>query len=415
MSGKRKDNKGRVLKTGESQRKDQMYQYRYTDINGKRVTIYASDLQKLREKEKEIQESLNSGIIYSQGDITVLELVEKYVSLKQGVRYNTKCGYRFVINLLKNEAFAAKKIRYLKMSDAKMWVIKIFNDGYMYSTIKTILANIKPAFSMACEEDIIAKNPFNFKLSDVIPNESEKRTALTEEQQEALKDFIKNDKVYKKYYDIFIILLETGLRVSEFCGLTKSDLDFAKRKIKIDHQLLRRDGYGLYVAPPKSKSGIRFVPMTDNVYNSLQRVLNNRVAPKTERLVDGHNCNYRKQWSEDKVNDAVAEVIRKLVQNPKFETAIREKIGTQIDTAELETELEGLQKQLRQLSGAKDRLGQQIREYLRLQNRRNPENSHKNMGDGKLLLDLWQKYHENGEFPIVQKMLSHQFLRVTAF
>ena len=42
MSEKRKDNKGRILKTGESQRKDLIYQYRYTDIYGKRQTIYSS-------------------------------------------------------------------------------------------------------------------------------------------------------------------------------------------------------------------------------------------------------------------------------------------------------------------------------------------------------------------------------------
>lgn len=78
-------------------------------------------------------------------------------------------------------------------------------------------------------------------------------------------------------------------------------------------------------------------------------------ACKHRRLVDGHNCSYRKQWSEDKVNEAVAEVIKKLVQNPKFEETIREKIGSHIDTTELRTEMEGLEKQLRQLEGAKSR------------------------------------------------------------
>ena len=51
MSEKRKDNKGRILRTGESQRKDLIYQYRYTDIRGKRQTVYSSDLKELREKE----------------------------------------------------------------------------------------------------------------------------------------------------------------------------------------------------------------------------------------------------------------------------------------------------------------------------------------------------------------------------
>ena len=52
MSGRRKDHKGRVLKTGESQRKDLTYQFRYKDINGKRQTIYANDLKTLREKRR---------------------------------------------------------------------------------------------------------------------------------------------------------------------------------------------------------------------------------------------------------------------------------------------------------------------------------------------------------------------------
>ena len=76
--------------------------------------------------------------------------------------------------------------------------------------------------------------------------------------------------------------------------------------------------------------------------------------------MDGHNCSYRKQWSEDKVNDAVEEVIRKLVRNPKFEEAILNKIGARIDTSEVEKEIEELEKQHRQLTGAKNRLGQQM-------------------------------------------------------
>ena len=93
MSEKRKDNKGRILRTGESQRKDLIYQYRYTDIRGKRQTVYSSDLKELREKEKEIQKQLDDGIDYATGKINVIQLLERYISIKQGVRYNTKVGY----------------------------------------------------------------------------------------------------------------------------------------------------------------------------------------------------------------------------------------------------------------------------------------------------------------------------------
>ena len=83
-------------------------------------------------------------------------------------------------------------------------------------------------------------------------------------------------------------------------------------------------------------------------------------ACKHRRLVDGHKCGYRKQWSEEKINNAVKEIIRKLVKNPKFEEAILNKIGSRIDTEEIEKEIEGLEKQHRQLTGAKARLGQQM-------------------------------------------------------
>ena len=190
MSEKRKDNKGRILKTGESQRKDLIYQYRYTDIHGKRQTIYSSDLKELREKV--IQKQLDDGIDYAAGEVTVIALLERYISLKQGVRYNTKVGYNFVLNLIKKEDFGYRKIRDIKVSDAQQWIIKLNNDGKGYSTITSVRGVVKPAFQMAYNEDIICRNPFDFKLVDVVPNDSQKRIAMTEEQQEMVIEMVKS-------------------------------------------------------------------------------------------------------------------------------------------------------------------------------------------------------------------------------
>ena len=64
---KRKDSKGRILKTGESQRKDGIYMYRYSDIRGKQKTIYSNDLKELREREALIQRDSFDGIDYDAG------------------------------------------------------------------------------------------------------------------------------------------------------------------------------------------------------------------------------------------------------------------------------------------------------------------------------------------------------------
>lgn len=289
MSEKRRDHKGRILRSGESQRKDLIYQYRYTDVRGKRQTVYDSDLKGLREKEKAIQNLRDSGINYAAGNITIIELVDRYISLKQGVRYNTKVGYRFVKNLIRQEEFGYRLIRDIKVSDAQQWVVKMHKDGRGYSTITSVRGVVKPAFQMAYDEDIILKNPFNFKLTDVIPNDSKKRIAMTVEQQEIWMDFIKNDKTDSKYYDEFVILLETGMRVSEFCGLTKNDLDFGTRRIRVDHQLIRERGGRYYVEKTKTECGCRFIPMTEMVVRSFQNILDRRNAAKTEMIVDGYS------------------------------------------------------------------------------------------------------------------------------
>ena len=54
MAEKRKDDKGRVLEKGESQRKDGSYMYRWNDLTGKRRTIYAPTLNELRTKKLDI-------------------------------------------------------------------------------------------------------------------------------------------------------------------------------------------------------------------------------------------------------------------------------------------------------------------------------------------------------------------------
>lgn len=285
---KRKDKKGRILKTGESQRKDFVYQYRYIDFHGKRQTVYASTLQELRQKEKEIQKQVDDGLDYEAGQITVIELIEKYISLKQGVRYNTKVGYQFVLNLVKKEEFGYRKISTIKVSDAKQWFMKLQKDGRGYSIITSVRGVIKPAFQMAYDEDAVRKNPFAFKLTDAVVNDSEQRIALTDEQLEIWMDFIKNDNTYCKYYDEFVVLLETGMRVSEFCGLTKKDLDFKNRRIRVDHQLVRERGGKYYVEETKTSSGCRFLPMTDSIYQSLKNMLARRPKVKKEVVVDGH-------------------------------------------------------------------------------------------------------------------------------
>lgn len=98
MAGKKRiDNKGRILRTGEQQRsQDGRYMYRYTDLSGKRRTLYAMTLQELREKEKLIERDLQDGIDSSKGDMTLNQLFQIYMETKSNIRESTRFLYRTV-------------------------------------------------------------------------------------------------------------------------------------------------------------------------------------------------------------------------------------------------------------------------------------------------------------------------------
>ncbi|MDB2122240.1 MAG: site-specific integrase [Clostridium sp.] len=102
------------------------------------------------------------------------------------------------------------------------------------------------------------------------------RRALTDDEEKRLLNFLCKDKCYKKYYDEVIILLRTGMRISEMCGLTLQDIDFKNRKINIDHQLIRTKKMEYIIETQKTKSSIRQIPMTDEVYRTLKNTINNR-------------------------------------------------------------------------------------------------------------------------------------------
>lgn len=250
VSEKRKDSKGRILRTGESQRKDGTYMYRFVDFRKIRRCVYAATLDELRAKETKIQKDIGNGIDYAGGEITVIELVKRYIGQKPTASIKTKDGYNFVLNLLERDELCYRQIKTVKPSDGKAFFIRMYDKGMQYNTIEKVRSVIKPAFTMAVDDDILRKNPFSFPLSCIVQNSTVKREALREEDIEKFLAYVMNDTCSCRYYDEVVILLGTGLRASELCGLTKDDIDFSRRRICVEKQLLGRTVAVRATVPP---------------------------------------------------------------------------------------------------------------------------------------------------------------------
>ena len=286
----RKDSKDRNLRTGESQAKSGpnkgRYSYKYVDAKGKPQFLYSWKLEphdkmpkgkrqdlSLREKIRNLQRDQLNGIDHSGANMTVLELYQKHIRLNAQVKPSTERGRDRRIKMLESDPLGSMRICNVKLSDAKEWALRQQEKGLAYHTIRTDKRALIAVFYAAMADDYIRKNPFNFKLTDVIPDDTEVKTPLNAEQEKSLLDFLQTDHVYRAYYDEFVILLGTGLRISELCGLTKADLDMEEGIITIDHQLLRLGEIGRYVSDPKTECGIRKISMRDDVREAFRHVL----------------------------------------------------------------------------------------------------------------------------------------------
>lgn len=299
MLQKRRDSKNRILNTGESQKPNGLYVFKYVDAGHKSRFIYSWRLvegdrlpagkrpcRPLREREREILRDLEDGIDPFGRKMTVGQLYAKFTRYSMGVRDGTVRVRKQLERVLAEDGIGAWEIGRVRLTDAAVWAQRMKSKGYAYSTISNYKQSLKAAFRLAIADGCIRKNPFDFKLSTVIRREVVEREPLSRVQADALLGFMRADTIYRRYADEVVILLGTGMRISEMCGLTDADIDFDTRMVRIDHQLVRGSRGRYAVEEPKTASGRRSIYMTDEVMAAFEWVMSSR--PKTEPVsVDG--------------------------------------------------------------------------------------------------------------------------------
>ena len=81
---------------------------------------------------------------------------------------------------------------------------------------------------------------------------------------------------------------------------------------------------------------------------------------KHRKMQRGQKCDFNKQIQEEVLDNAVVEVIIKLVSNPKFAAMMQEKINSKVDTTAIEQEIAAAEKMLRQYYSVKSKIMEEI-------------------------------------------------------
>lgn len=277
--GVRYDSRHVRLRTGESERKEGGYCYRWTDDIGKRHAVYAPTLNDLREQEDQIAVDRHDGIKSNVKTVTVNEIFDLWCQLKRGIKDSTMKNYVYMYELFVKPGFGKKKLWTIKKSDVRRFYNQLIDDkGMKVSTVDGIHNVLHQVFQIAVDDDMIRGNPADNMMKELKLSrgtDSEKRSALTMEQEKLFFDFIKRTPRYEHWYPVFYVMANTGMRVGEITGLRWCDIDMEKGLISVNHTLVyynHRDGNGCYysINTPKTKAGEREIPMTEGVKKALE-------------------------------------------------------------------------------------------------------------------------------------------------
>lgn len=263
-----KDLKGKELGQGISQRKDGYYVGRYTSKNGKRI-------QKLFLKVKECQKWLadnqyldaHSNIDFPH-DMLVSAWYDYWISVKEKtVRPNTVRNYRERYNKNISPVIGNKLLKEVNTIHCQKIMSNMAEEGYRTSTICQTRIALYNMLDYAYQNDIILKNPCNKLVKSDIGKPSEKKVALTiEEQKKFCREIIGCSYEYQ-----YLFILQTGLRTGEMVGLKWDDIDFRKKSMTISRTMEYRNSTKEWrTGEPKSKSGYRTIPLTDEAIRILK-------------------------------------------------------------------------------------------------------------------------------------------------
>ena len=335
---KRYDSRHRLLRTGESERADGYYTYRWTSRSGKRNSVTAGTLEELREKEDEIQRDVSDGIRADAKNVTLNSLYDLWKELKVNLKHNTFSNYCYMYDQLVADNIGMLPVTKLKRSDIKAFYNMLADTrGLKIATIDNIHTVIHQILQLAVEDNYIRRNISDNLLKELKSShhyEDSHRRALTLPEQELFMEFLsKENSQYYHWLPIFTVMLGTGMRVGEITGLRWNDIDLKSGIIDVNHTLVyykHRDENGCYfdIHSPKTKAGVRQIPMTEEVKNAflLEKKMQDLAGIQSKVTIDGyHNFIFVNRFGNVQNQGTLNRALRRIIRDCNDKQLLKEK------------------------------------------------------------------------------------------
>lgn len=317
---------GKELGKGISQRKqDGLYVARFTNRFGKRQVIYDKTYNGVQKKMREAMFDDEKSVNVVNTKMTLDEWYKIWMeTCKKNCRNNTKETYARHYKRVQEE-LGWRKLNNLSLVVMQNAINNLKTDNQRKESKKILVDMLEKALA----SDLIIKNVAK-QINTKLTNEEKKpRRVLTVEEERIFLE----EAQESYYYNLYVVALETGMRIGELTGLQWEDVDFNNKVIHVRHSLTyfsnAEKKYVFEMHPTKTNKGLRDIPLSQNAANALrqqhfikQKMINNGREPLEgfENLVFATKNNRPStQFLVSESIDAILQRIHKKYPEMEFE------------------------------------------------------------------------------------------------
>lgn len=252
------DNRGRKLPKGIRQRSKDSFEGRFT-YQQKTYIVHGETVTKTQKAMIELRYKLEHGIYTEKKKITLNDWFTTWMEeyKKNQVKKGTYTSYQNYYKCAIKEKLGDKLISDIRGEHIQKLYNDLVEEEYTLSSIKVIKAILNSSLKQAVKNGLIERNPVPLAT---LPRQQEKkdRQAMTKEQQALFMEYAKDSYLY----NLFAVMLRTGMRSGEILGLKYTDIDKKKNVIHVQRTLFYVNGEGYIEDAPKTKTSLRDVPLT---------------------------------------------------------------------------------------------------------------------------------------------------------
>lgn len=259
--------KGKELGKGISQRKsDGLYVARFINRFGKRQVVSDKTYNGVQKKLREAMIADDKAVNVVSNNMTLDEWFERWMkTCKKNCRNNTKDTYARHYKRVK-KALGWRKLNRLNLVVMQEAINELRTDNERKNSKKILVDMLEKAMA----SDLITKNVAKQITTDITKEEKKNRRVLTIEET---RIFLEQAET-SFYYNLFVVALETGMRIGELTGLQWEDIDYKNKVIHVTHSMtyFSKDGkYTFELHSTKTNKGMRDIPLTEKAIKALKQ------------------------------------------------------------------------------------------------------------------------------------------------